>query len=159
VARIRTRRTIAAPPAAVWEELRHVDRHVDWMADAVAIEFVTAAREGVDVVFTCLTRVGPLRLRDRMAITEWVDGRVMGVRHEGLVSGSGRFTLAARRRGRTRLTWDERLRFPWWMGGPVGALVAAPVLARIWRGNLARFAAIVEADPPPRGRRSRRRSA
>jgi hypothetical protein len=89
-----------------------------------------------------------------MAITEWDAGRAMGVRHDGLVAGSGRFTLRARRGGRTRLTWDERLRFPWWMGGPVGALVASPVLRAIWRGNLARFAAVVEAGgSAPRRRR------
>jgi hypothetical protein len=156
VARIRTRRTIDAPPTAVWEELRHVERHVDWMADAEAIDFTTPTREGVGVTFTCLTRVGPFRLRDHMAITEWDDGHRMGVRHDGLVSGSGRFTIRARRRGRTRLTWDERLRFPWWMGGPVGALVASPVLRAIWRGNLRRLAAIVEADASPPARRRRR---
>jgi carbon monoxide dehydrogenase subunit G len=144
MARIRVRRTIDAPPGAVWEELRHIERHVDWMADAEAIERTSTAREGEGVTFTCRTRVGPFRLRDHMTTTEWVDGWVMGVRHDGIVSGSGRFTLRARRHGHTRLTWDERLRFPWWMGGRAGALVARPVLRAIWRGNLRRLAEIVE---------------
>jgi len=144
MARIRVRRTIDAPPGAVWEELRHIDRHVDWMADAAAIDFTSAARQGEGVTFTCLTRIGPFRLRDRMTTTAWIDGWEMGVRHDGIVAGSGRFTLRPRRRGRTRLTWDEQLRFPLWMGGRVGALVARPVLRAIWRGNLRRLAAIVE---------------
>jgi hypothetical protein len=46
---------------------------------------------------------------------------------------------------RTRVTWDERLRFPWWLGGPAGSLVASPLLRAVWRGNLRRLAARVAA--------------
>ena len=44
-------------------------------------------------VLECDTVVGPVRLTDHMAITEWVPGEAMGVRHTGLVTGEGRFTL------------------------------------------------------------------
>jgi hypothetical protein len=47
-------------------------------------------------------------------------------------------------RVRATITWDERLRFPWWLGGPVARLVAAPVLRLMWRGNLRRLAPLVE---------------
>ena len=57
----------------------------------------------------------------------------------------GRFTVKHRRHGRTRFCWTERLRFPWWMGGPIGERVAKPVLRRLWRGNLARLQRIAEA--------------
>jgi hypothetical protein len=60
----------------------------------------------------------------------------MGIRHVGLVTGSGRFTLRRARGGRTRFTWEEKLRFPWWMGGPLGGALGARVLRRIWRRNL-----------------------
>ena len=56
----------------------------------------------------------------------------MGVRHVGVVTGSGRVTLRRSWGGRTRFTWEERLSFPWWLGGPVGAVVGAPVLRRIY---------------------------
>jgi hypothetical protein len=79
-----------------------------------------------------------------MEVTEWREGRSLGVRHTGLVRGTGRFVLRRARRGRTRLTWDERLRFPWWLGGPVTGLLAAPLLRAIWRRNLRRLASIVE---------------
>ena len=69
----------------------------------------------------------------------------MGVRHEGLVTGEGRFTLTAVGEGRTEFAWAERLRFPWWMGGPVGGAIGAPVLKAIWRRNLRRLKALVEA--------------
>jgi hypothetical protein len=136
VARIRTRIDIEAPPAAVWKSIEDVESHVEWMKDAVAIRFTSRGRRGVGTTFECDTKVGPVRLTDRMAITEWKPRRAMGVRHLGVVSGAGRFTLRRRRGGRTRFGWDERLSFPWFLGGPFGALVAAPVLKRIWRRNL-----------------------
>lgn len=143
--RVRVSTIIDAPPAAVWDEVRHLERHVDWMADAVAIRFVSDRRHGVGTVFECDTKVGPVRLTDVMEITEWRDGKSIGVRHVGLVTGTGRFTLTKARGGRTRFTWNERLRFPWWLGGPVGALVGGRVvLRRIWRRNLAVLKVLVE---------------
>jgi hypothetical protein len=129
---------INATPAQVWDSVEPVERHVDWMHDAVAIRFTGEQTRGVGTEFLCDTKVGPLRLVDRMEITEWVPGDVMGVRHTGLVTGSGRFTLAAIDLGRrTRFTWAEELVFPWWMGGPVGAFVGGKVVLRaIWRRNL-----------------------
>jgi len=80
-----------------------------------------------------------------MTVTEWEPGRAIGIDHRGIVTGSGRFTLRRRPGDRTRFTWNERLTFPWWMGGPVGALAAKPVLRAIWRRNLRRLKTIVEA--------------
>jgi hypothetical protein len=76
-----------------------------------------------------------------MEITEWVPGQVMGVRHDGVVTGTGRFTLDDLPGGRTLFEWSETLVFPVWMGGPVGAFAATPVLRWIWRRNLTRLAA------------------
>lgn len=144
MARIRVSTMIDAPPSVVWEELRHIDRHVDWMADATAIRFRSRKREGVGVEFDCETKVGPLRLTDKMETTEWREGKAMGVTHTGLVTGRGRFTLSRARGGRTRFAWDERLRFPWWLGGPVGGVVGARILRRIWKRNLTVLKALIE---------------
>ncbi|HZQ85914.1 MAG TPA: SRPBCC family protein [Acidimicrobiales bacterium] len=135
MARIRVSTTIDAAPAVVWEDLRHIDRHVEWMRDAVSIAFTSEQAEGVGTAFTCLTRVGPFRTSDRMVVTQWAEGAAMGIRHEGAVTGQGRFTLEPDGDG-TRFTWAEELRFPWWMGGALGATVAAPVLKLVWRRNL-----------------------
>lgn len=143
--RIRVSTIIDASPAVVWDEVRHIDRHVDWMGDAEEIRFTSRRRSGVGTTFDCLTKVGPIRLTDQMEITEWRDGKLMGVRHVGLVTGSGRFTLTKARGGRTRFTWDERLRFPWWMGGPVGGVFGGRIMRRIWKRNLRVLKALVES--------------
>jgi len=137
---------IDATPERVWEVVEPVERHVDWMHDAVAIRFTTEQTRGAGTEFLCDTKVGPFKLVDRMEITEWEAGRVMGVRHTGLVTGSGRFTLEPIDLGRrTRFTWAEDLVFPWWMGGPIGAWIGGKIaLGPIWRRNLRNLKRIVE---------------
>lgn len=137
-----------ATPEEVWADVADISSHVEWMQDAVAIEFTSGSESGVGTTFDCDTRIGPFRLTDHMEITEWSPGRAMGVRHVGIVTGTGVFTLTPvttgrgrRRRTRTRFVWTESLRFPWYVGGPVGAVVARPVLRRVWRANLANLAA------------------
>ena len=130
----------------MWAAIEDIASHVRWMDEAVAIRFTSKRRRGVGTTFDCETRVGPLRTTDRMEITEWRTGRVMGIRHVGAVTGEGRFRLRRRSfRGGTRFTWEERLVFPWWMGGPLGALVGGHVVLRlVWRRNLRNLKRLVE---------------
>jgi hypothetical protein len=106
------------------------------MADAEAISFRSDQTEGVGTRFETATKVGPMRLNDVMEVTEWQPGAVMGIRHTGVVTGTGRFTLEALSDTETRLTWTEDLRFPPWMGGAMGGVIGKRVLARIWQHNL-----------------------
>lgn len=142
--RVKVGITIDAPPKRVWAVVEPVERHVDWMADAVAIRFTSRSHRGVGTTFECDTKVGPFRLTDVMEITEWRPGRVMGVRHVGIVTGTGRFTLKRARGGRTRFTWEERLRYPRWMGGPAAGLVGDRVMRQVWKRNLRRLKTEVE---------------
>ena len=82
-----------------------------------------------------------------MEITEWEPNAAMGVRHTGLVTGTGQFTLTPIDMGRrTRFAWTEELRFPWWLGGKLGELIGGNVVMRaIWRRNLRGLKALVEA--------------
>lgn len=137
---------IDRPPDVVWEDVRHIDRHVEWMADAEEIRFLSSQVEGVGTSFECDTKVGPLRLTDVMEITSWDPPTRMGVRHVGIVTGIGEFTLTAEGEGATRFRWEEELTFPWWMGGRLGAAAANPVLRRVWQRNLARLAARFGSD-------------
>jgi uncharacterized membrane protein len=142
---IRVAIDIAAPVARVWREVEPIENHVEWMADAESIAFVGEQRRGVGTAFTCRTKVGPLKLTDKMRITRWEPNRAMGVEHVGLVTGSGAFTLEPLGADSTQFVWEESLRFPWWLGGPLGALVGGNIVLRgIWRGNLRRLAALCE---------------
>ena len=137
-------RSLTQSPHVVWEELRHIERHVNWMHDAQSIDFDTDQREDVGTSFRCDTKVGPFTTLDAMTITSWVDKAVMGVEHRGIVRGRGVFTLSPRDAG-TSIAWRETLLFPWWMGGPAGAFLAAPVLRALWQKNLRSF---VQTLPP-----------
>lgn len=147
--RLTVRIELPASPEEVWEDISDVASHVEWMHDAYSIEFTSERTSGAGTTFDCETRVGPFRLTDRMRITRWAPARAMGVEHEGLVRGTGEFTLRPvqrrsgegprlrrRREVHTRFVWSERLRFPWYFGGPLGALAARPVLRLVWRRNL-----------------------
>lgn len=136
MARIRVSTILDASPAAVWADVRDISSHPQWMADAVGIRFLTAQTSGVGTRFECDTKVGPFRLTDVMEITEWSPGKTMGVTHMGLVTGTGRFTLKHVRGGRTRFQWREKLRYPIWMGGPLGALLSKPLLIWVWRRSM-----------------------
>lgn len=130
--RIRVSTTIPAPRSRVWADVRDLASHVEWMADAESIRFTSVRRSGVGTTFDCETRVGPFHTVDRMEVTEWVDGKVIGVRHVGLVTGTGRFTL--RRAGwlgrSTRFTWEEDIGVP---------AIAGLVLRVVWWRNLRRL--------------------
>jgi len=123
-------------PDEVWADVRDIASHVEWMADAYEIRFLSDKREGMGTRFECETRVGPLRTTDVMEITAWDPGRLMGVRHTGVVTGEGAFTLHPLPGGRTEFRWQEQLRFPWYLGGRLGEQVGAPVLRLIWKRNL-----------------------
>lgn len=134
---------IEAPPDVVWKEAADLASHAEWMADAKSIVFRSERRSGVGTVMEVMTVIGPLRTTDVMRVTEWVEGRSIGVTHVGAVSGTGRFTLEAEETG-TRFTWSEDLCFPWWFGGPIGAWVARPLFRWIWRRNLENLRARLE---------------
>ncbi|NQV96256.1 MAG: hypothetical protein HQ486_00530, partial [Acidimicrobiaceae bacterium] len=57
---------IDASPERVWQIVEPVERHIDWMHDAVAIRFTSDQTRGVGTAFLCDTKVGPIRLTDKM---------------------------------------------------------------------------------------------
>lgn len=125
-----------ATPEVVWSDVRVLSSHVEWMHDAESIWFTSDEREGVGTTFECETKVGPIQVTDVMEITEWVTNETIGVRHSGVVTGVGAFTLSALGNDRTLFRWEEELSFPWWLGGPVTEPIGSVILKLIWKRNL-----------------------
>ena len=73
---------IELPPEQVWDYVKDIESHTDWMRDASAIRITSDSVAGKGTTFECDTKIGPFRLVDKMEITDWVDNEVMGVRHE-----------------------------------------------------------------------------
>jgi len=138
-ARVRISTEIPFERERVWGELARLEDHAEWMLDATAIRFEGDQRRGVGTRFECDTRFGPVRLTDVMEVTEWEQGEKIGVRHRGAVSGWGCFTLWDVPGPATKVEWEERLVFPWWLGAAVGAQLAKPVFIAVWKGNLRRL--------------------
>lgn len=139
---------VGAPLWRVWEVLADLESHPGWMTDAESIEFPAGQRTGAGTVMVVDTRIGPFRLTDRLEVTEWRERKTIAVDHRGLVGGAGRFDLSPMAGG-IRVVWREDLRFPWWLGGPVAALLARPILARVWSRNLREFRdVVVELSDP-----------
>ena len=134
---------IDAPVPFVWTDLEDISSHVEWMQDAEEIRFLSDKKRGVGTRFVCDTVVGPIKMTDIMEITTWDHASAMGVRHQGIVGGVGEFALRPSG-SNTVFSWVEKLSFPWYFAGPVGALVARPILKAIWRGNLRRLKARIE---------------
>ena len=136
MARLRVAIDIARPAREVWRYLEQIERHPEWMRDCVDITFEGGQRRGPGTRFVARTRVLGIELDDLMEVVTWRPRRSMAVRHRGIVWGSGEFRLRRRGRSHTRFSWAERLHFPWWLGGPLGAWAAVPVLRLIWKGSL-----------------------
>ena len=136
MATIRVSTQIQASVEEVWAVVENVADHVNWMKDAESITFIGGRRSGVGTQFDCATKVGPIRLNDRIEITEWIPRESIGVIHEGLVKGEGRFSLTTDPGGGTLFMWEETLHFPFWMGGPLRNPVGAKILSSIWEKNL-----------------------
>ena len=135
---------INATWAEVWAEGAAFESHVEWMADAESIEFLTEERQGTGTTMSVKTRVGPLTTVDVIEVTEIDKPHRIAVVHSGAISGTGEFTLEAIGPLKTRFTWQETLQFPGYLGGPIGAKLAAPILSAIWRRNLDRLKVRIE---------------
>ena len=134
---------IKAPLEKVWAAASELAGHAHWMADVESITFESDSKQGPGTVMNVATKVGPFRTKDVIKVVGWEPLRRITVEHRGLFTGRGEFELSPVG-GATRFTWTEDIVFPRRFGGSLGAALARPILARIWRGNLRRLQAQLE---------------
>jgi uncharacterized protein YndB with AHSA1/START domain len=130
---------IDAPSEEVWRQASDLASHAEWMADALSVNFVGDLRQGVGTRLAVKTRFGPILTTDLLEVTAWEPPHRIVVTHRGMVKGEGQLVVEPLGEGRTRFSWEERLRFPWLLGGPIGEWVVRPLLRHIMHGNLQRF--------------------
>ena len=110
--RIETSIIINKPLDTVWQEVKVMENHVNWMEDAVKIDILSENNSGIDTKMNVLTKVGPIKLTDIITVTEWKEKESIGVIHEGIVTGEGIFYLTSLNESQTEFKWEETLKFP-----------------------------------------------
>ena len=62
--RIKVSTIIDRPLNEVWDEVKIMENHVNWMQDAAKIDFLSENKFGMDTKMKVLTKVGPISLND-----------------------------------------------------------------------------------------------
>ena len=142
--RIETSIIINKPLDTVWQEVKVMENHVNWMEDAVKIDILSENNSGIDTKMNVLTKVGPIKLTDIITVTEWKEKESIGVIHEGIVTGEGIFYLKALNESQTEFKWEETLKFPIYLGGVIGEFFGSYFLKYICKKNLKNLKEIIE---------------
>jgi len=149
VARIEEHVRIEAPVERVWAVLVDWEGQARWMQDARSVVVRSPRREGPGVVIRCATDLFGFVVDDDMEVTEWVEQRIVGVRHLGmLIRGVGAFELEPLPGDATRFTWWEEVEAPFGtLGDTLAGLVVVPYVARVFRRSLAALKRVCETAP------------
>ena len=136
---------INAPIKRVWDEVSNINNHTNWMQDAESIEFLSNIKQGVGTKILVLTKVGPIKLKDIMTFTKWIEEVEIEVEHKGIVTGKGSFLLESIDSKRTKFSWNETLKFPIILGGIVGEIFGSYILKIIWKKNIQNLKKVIES--------------
>ena len=142
--RIKVSTIINKPLEVVWDEVKIMKNHVNWMQDAAKIDFLSLNEFGIDTKMKVLTKVGPFSLNDIITVTKWEEMNSIGVVHEGIVTGEGAFYLSENDDNSTKFEWIEELKAPYYLGGPIAEFFGGFVLKFIWKKNLMNLKNILE---------------
>ncbi len=142
--RIEISTVINKPLNVVWDEVKIMENHVNWMEDAVKIDILSENNSGLNTKMNVLTKVGPITLNDIITVTEWKEKESIGVIHEGTATGAGVFYLTSLDESKTKFQWVEILKFPFYLGGPLGEIFGGLIIKLIWKKNLKNLKEIIE---------------
>ena len=78
--RIKVSTIINQPLEIVWDEVKIMENHVNWMQDAANIDFLSENTSGIDTKMNVLTKVGPIKLNDVITVTRWEEMKSIGVK-------------------------------------------------------------------------------
>ena len=142
--RIETSIIIDKPIDIVWQEVKVMENHVNWMEDAIKIDILSENNSGINTKMNVLTKVGPIKLIDTITVIEWKEKESIGDIHQGIVTGIGIFYLNEINDTQTEFKWEETLKFPIYLGGFIGEFFGSFVLKYIWKKNLKNLKELIE---------------
>ncbi len=144
---IRLRVEVAAPIGTVWTILADIERQPRWMTDLRRVRVLGPLPVGPGTWAEGDVHVLGITIRDRVEIVEFSPPHRYGIRHVGLVRGTGLFSLDTLDGGRrTSLEWTELLVAP--ILPDLASVVVGPLLQRVFRADLDRFVTMVAAEAP-----------
>ena len=138
------RALLPGPPEIVWELITDWEHQDDWMLEATDFAVVSSHREGLGVEAEATVSIGGIKTRDRVRITRWEPGQVLGIEHLGWVSGHADMTLVPSN-GSTRFVWREHFKPPLGVVGAMGMTLAKPLMHRIFMRDLRILVSLVRA--------------
>ncbi len=138
------RAMLPGPPEVVWELITDWEHQDDWMLEASDFAVVSSHREGIGVLAEATISIGGIKTRDRVRITQWEPGQVLGIAHLGWVSGHADMRLLPSN-GSTRLVWSEHFTPPLGVVGALGLTLFKPIMYRIFMRDVRVLAGLVRA--------------
>ena len=136
--------TINKDIQSVWDSVKDINSHIDWMQDADTIELISGSQNEIGSKYLCKTKVGFLKTNDIFEIIKYSEPNLIKIYHTGNVSGLGYFKLNELDEDQTEFILEEDLVFPLYMGSIIGKKIAMLILHRIWNKNLLNLKSSIE---------------
>ncbi len=140
---IRSLAVVDAPIETVWAAISDIPAQPRWMHDMKAVHLTTDGPVGAGSRGVADVRIFGIGVHDPVEITTWEPPTRFAIRHEGLFTGDGVIALTSGADGTTTIVrWDEVIvppAFP-----ELGALIARPILGRIFQDDLGRLCEAIE---------------
>ncbi len=143
--RVATTVDIPRTPEVVWPYLVDWEVLPQWMKEMREVRILGSRREGVGMEAEATVRLGGITTRDRIRVTRWEPPAVLEMAHLGWVKGTGFMELSPADEG-SHLFWREELHPPWGILGRLGLGLYAPLMRRVFEGDLVRLRALVERE-------------
>ena len=140
---------IDAPIERVWSVLADVEGQPRWMSEMTEVRLLGAGPLRVGTRAQATVRILGMTTTDPVTITAFEAPTRFAIRHDGDFTGVGEMTLEPGPDGSTTIVrWDETLVAP--IMPYAWALAAAPVLRRLFQGDLERLRDLI-VDPAAAG--------